>query len=120
SVQMLLVCNTRGEVLLQKRPPAGIWGGLWSFPELSMGEKAHEWLAQQAMTAQSMRELPPRRHSFSHFHLHIHPVIILLKKTGCQVLDGDGQVWYNPGKDQRRGLSAPVQQLLLELQRNSI
>ncbi|BAO45549.1 A/G-specific adenine glycosylase [Thiolapillus brandeum] len=119
SVQMLVICNSEGEVLLRKRPPTGIWGGLWSFPELGMDDKPDEWLAARGLSAECIRELAPRRHSFSHFHLHIHPLLILQKKTGCQVLDGDGQVWYNPGNGQRRGLSAPVQQLLLELQRIS-
>jgi A/G-specific adenine glycosylase len=118
-VQMLVICNAAGEVLLQKRPPTGIWGGLWSFPELEMDQQATGWLAERSLPVQSVRQLASRRHSFSHFHLQIRPCLILLKKAGCQVLDGDAQVWYNPEQDQMRGLSAPVQQLLRELQRNS-
>ena len=118
-VQMLMICNPDGEVLLQKRPPAGIWGGLWSFPELEMDQQASGWLAERALPVHSIRRLASRRHSFSHFHLQIHPRLILLKKAGCQVLDGDAQVWYNPRDDQMRGLSAPVQQLLQELQRTT-
>ncbi len=117
SVQMLMICNARGEVLLEKRPPAGLWGGLWSFPELDMDADPAQWLIQKAWTPRSIRDLEPRRHSFSHFHLRIHPRLILLKKGGCRVLDGDALVWYNPREDQMRGLSAPVQQLLRELQR---
>ncbi len=116
SVQMLLVMNQQGQVLLEKRPPAGIWGGLWSFPELAMEENAAGWLqARSAAGDVKIRNLPARRHSFSHFHLHIHPRLILLRKPGWQVLDGDGQVWYNLSQTQKCGLATPVQQLLREL-----
>lgn len=120
SVQMLMVCNKRGEVLLEKRPAMGLWGGLWSFPELDTDADLAQWLAREAWTPHSIRNLEPRRHSFSHFHLWIHPRLILLKKGGCRVLDGDALVWYNPREDQMRGLSAPVQQLLRELLRTTI
>ncbi|WP_456373037.1 A/G-specific adenine glycosylase [Thiolapillus sp.] len=118
-IQMLMICNAQGDVLLHKRPPAGIWGGLWSFPELEMSRQPEEWLQEKSLAAVSIRELEPRRHSFSHFHLRIHPRLILLKKAGCQVLDGDAEVWYNHRHERMRGLSAPVQQLLQELQRSS-
>jgi len=119
SVRMLMVCNERGEVLLEKRPSTGLWGGLWSFPELDTDADLAQWLAREAWTPRSIRNLEPRRHSFSHFHLWIHPRLILLKKGGCRVLDGDALVWYNPREDQMRGLSAPVRQLLRELQRTT-
>lgn len=116
SVQMLLVMNQQGQVLLEKRPPAGIWGGLWSFPELAMNENIPGWLQQRfAVRGAKTRNLSARKHSFSHFELHIHPQLILLQKPGLQVLDGNRQVWYNLSQTQRRGLAAPVQQLLREL-----
>ncbi len=120
SVQMLMVCNEHGEVLLEKRPAAGLWGGLWSFPELDMEADPQDWLMQQAWSPAQICNLASRRHSFSHFHLQIHPRLILLKKGGCRVLDGDARVWYNPREEQMRGLSVPVQQLLRELQRTTI
>ena len=31
-----IICvDSQGQVLLERRPPSGIWGGLWSFPEAS-------------------------------------------------------------------------------------
>ena len=41
--RVLLLCNAAGEVLLQRRPPVGIWGGLWSFPEVPADEDARQW-----------------------------------------------------------------------------
>ncbi|WP_456412607.1 A/G-specific adenine glycosylase [Thiolapillus sp.] len=120
SVQMLLVMDQQRRILLEKRPPAGIWGGLWSFPELAMEENAAGWLsARSAASSVRIRRLPVRKHSFSHFHLHIHPRLILLQKPGWPALDGDRQVWYNLSQTQGRGLAAPVQQLLRELEEES-
>ncbi len=115
-LQMLMMVDENNNVLLEKRPPAGIWGGLWSFPELDMGVSPEQWLSLHLQgKSRSAWHLSPRKHSFSHFHLHIHPVVILLQKTGLPVLDGDRQVWYNLSQVQKRGLAAPVQQLLQEL-----
>ncbi len=115
-VQMLLIADGDGRVLMEKRPPAGIWGGLWSFPELPVDADSSLWVQENCGAEVAMiRDLAHRRHSFSHFHLHIRPKLILLQKPGLQVLDGDRQVWYNLLQTQRRGLAAPVQQLLQEL-----
>lgn len=102
--------------MLEKRPPSGIWGGLWSFPELKLEDDLSVWLQQHAgFAVLEIRTLPERRHSFSHFQLHIFPRLILLEKPGLQVLDGDSRVWYNLSQSQKRGLAAPVQLLLQEL-----
>jgi len=58
---MLLVQNEAGETLLEKRPPSGIWGGLWSLPEATDGELPKG-------TGESVMRF---RHTFSHFHLDI-------------------------------------------------
>ncbi|WP_305800300.1 A/G-specific adenine glycosylase [Thiolapillus sp.] len=116
SVQMLMLVDGRGGVMLEKRPPSGIWGGLWSFPELKLEDDLSVWLQQHAgFAVLEIRTLPERRHSFSHFQLHIFPRLILLEKPGLQVLDGDSRVWYNLSQSQKRGLAAPVQLLLQEL-----
>ncbi len=31
--QMLILIDENGNVLLERRPPVGIWGGLWALPE---------------------------------------------------------------------------------------
>jgi A/G-specific adenine glycosylase len=121
-VQMLLLVNTQGEVLLEQRPPQGIWGGLWSFPELPENENLLLWCAQKnigRITRQT--SLPSRRHSFSHFHLTIQPVVLrLAAKPRTEIMDGDPVLWYKlvapktaalPAK----GLAAPVSKLLKQL-----
>jgi len=116
SVQMLLLRNPHGEVLLAQRPPQGIWGGLWGFPELAGDADPLAWCQEQQLgEAQLQRELPPRRHTFSHFHLDIRPREILLHEPGWRVLEGASSVWYNPQQPDERGLAAPVSRLLEEL-----
>ncbi len=117
TVQMLVIRNAKtAEVMLQRRPPSGIWGGLWSFPELAMGEDSVAWCRSRFFAAARMQqEHPARRHTFSHFHLDIHPREILLTKPGCLVLEGDRWVWYNPSQPDQRGLAAPVARLLQEI-----
>jgi A/G-specific adenine glycosylase len=115
-VQMLLIRNTAGDVLLQQRPPQGIWGGLWSFPEIAVDDDPIAWCIQQQMRhTQLQRRLPMRRHTFSHFHLDIFPQEILLTERGYAVLEQDTQVWYNVQQTSGRGLAAPVARLLKEL-----
>lgn len=116
AAQVLLIRDESGQVLLEKRPPAGIWGGLWCLPELPVNEDAERWCrANLDVKITPDGVLAPRRHTFSHFHLLMHPRRFLLKKPGSLVLDGDRLVWYNPGQPDERGLAAPVQRLLQEL-----
>jgi A/G-specific adenine glycosylase len=115
-VQMLLLRNPRGEVLLQQRPPQGVWGGLWGFPELPVTDDPLQWCEAHALNgAQMQRDLSHRRHTFSHFHLDIEPREILLAEPGCRVLERGQWVWYNPRQPDALGLAAPVARLLEEL-----
>ena len=68
---------------------------------------------------QQQRALPVRRHTFSHFHLDIAPLQILLPEPGWLALEGPDRVWYNPAQPDARGLAAPVSRLLEEIQLNN-
>lgn len=123
SVQMLLVVNAQGEVLLQQRPPQGIWGGLWSFPELAEQESPAQWcLDQKIGRLKQQTPWPALRHSFSHFHLNIQPVLLRLTATKprTQIMDGDTSLWYKLASPKTgdlpvKGLAAPVSKLLQQL-----
>ncbi len=112
----VIIENKLGEILLQKRPPTGIWGGLWSLPECPMDTDILTWLKQQfGSTVSQLTELPSRRHTFSHFHLEIRPYRAMLRATKLAVRD-EGEVrWYHPGKPTRLGMAAPVKKILLAL-----
>lgn len=113
---MLMITNAAGEVLLELRPPAGIWGGLWSFPECAPHADWRGWLAQhlnlQVEHAQTWQSV---RHTFSHFHLEIQPIHVTARQSGRAVMEGGARVWYNCAHPDARGLAAPVKRLLDEL-----
>ncbi len=115
STRMLLVQNGAGLVLLERRPPVGIWGGLWSLPECPPDTDLSAWCeAHFRAELKQIRELPARRHSFSHFHLDITPLELQLKSPDNCVMDAAARVWYNPAMPDERGLAAPVARIIEE------
>ena len=114
-VCMLLLQDEQQAVWLQQRPPSGIWGGLWSFPEFDGASSMRRWLDEQGVDA-GTQEWGVVRHTFSHFHLDITPVYARLQNPVFSVMDGDGGVWYNTGQPDALGLPAPIQRLLQKLQ----
>ncbi|MEJ2308787.1 MAG: A/G-specific adenine glycosylase [Gammaproteobacteria bacterium] len=117
ATRMLLIRNSRGELLLEKRPQQGIWGGLWSFPERELAEDIGEGC--QALTRQRPADscaLEPRRHTFSHYHLEIHPQLVTINNPASGVMDSDRLVWYKPVEIKTLGVAAPVARLLREIE----
>ncbi len=116
ATRMLMVLHTDGSVLVERRPPAGVWGGLWSFPELGPEDDAQAWVRQHlGVEAKHAANWDVVRHTFSHFHLDITPQLMRLVGTPQVVLDDTTQVWYNTAAPKALGLAAPVQDLLERL-----
>ena len=109
---MLLIKNGQGEILLEKRPPTGIWGGLWSLPQCADSSDILIWAKLHGMTIQSQKPLPQFRHTFSHYHLDIMPVELIVTKAQHQIMDTEEFVWYT--QDLKLGLAAPVKKLLTQ------
>jgi len=113
--QMLLVCSN-DEIYLERRPATGIWGGLWSFPELESGGNVADWCQER------LRLLPVRverwqliRHSFTHFDLDIQPIAVRTQGASSRVADSDERVWYNLCTPPQLGMAAPVSNLIQQL-----
>jgi A/G-specific adenine glycosylase len=117
AARLLIVRDPDGRVLLERRPPVGVWGGLWSLPQLELAADPLAWCGDRQIGegARVTSHWPVRRHTFSHFHLDMHPVEIRLDRPGLRALDGDGIVWYKPGDPDALGLAAPIRQLLADL-----
>ncbi len=104
------------KVLLEKRPPQGIWGSLWSFPETADISEFNPALDRELMLDQSSaRQWSPMRHTFSHFHLDITPVVIPLNTSHVSVMENDRWHWYDLQAPAELGLAAPVKKLLDKL-----
>ncbi|MDX1900878.1 MAG: A/G-specific adenine glycosylase [Gammaproteobacteria bacterium] len=109
---MLLVLQHEDAVLLEKRPARGIWGGLWSLPEVAsnMHMSALKKYCRETfnLTATEIQHGETFRHTFTHFHLDILPVFIECKARA----DAPNGIWYNPRAARKIGLPAPVKKLL--------
>jgi A/G-specific adenine glycosylase len=112
----LLVLLHENRVLLETRPPAGIWGGLLSLPELPEGADAREWVAQRF--ACRVVAVPPAPtsfvHAFSHFRLRIVP--LPLRVTPGPAAMEPGLQWLAPAGVADAALPAPVRRILEEVQ----
>lgn len=97
---------------LTQRPPTGLWGGLWCFPEFSTSDALNDWLVQQGYAPEQREDWNTFRHTFSHFHLDITPVHLRISKTVS--VQEQGQ-WVQPLLDEALGLAAPTKRLLEKL-----
>ena len=118
AVRMLMVINQFGEVLLEKRPPTGIWGGLWGFPEVQIDDDLTT-VAQNAtgIKLDTFEEWDSFRHTFSHYHLDITPVKTFAHSSH-HVADGDRWHWFKIDNPTQLGLAAPVTKLLKKIQQS--
>ena len=114
---MLMIQAPDGRYLLKQRPQTGIWGGLWSFPEASSRQQVNEQLALEHpdINLDSIEEKASFRHTFSHYHLNIHPLLAQASKNGLHIGETDIH-WYNPQQPSELGLAAPVKKLLHQTQ----
>jgi A/G-specific adenine glycosylase len=112
TTQFLILQNNLGNILLEQRPSVGIWGGLWSFPELDNAEDAVNYCNEHFGTITDYESKPSFRHTFSHFHLDITPVYISIEQTTRRIAENDRQQWLKCHQWKTLGLPAPVKKLL--------
>ncbi|EKO3924495.1 A/G-specific adenine glycosylase [Vibrio metschnikovii] len=107
----------QGQVWLEQRPQVGIWGGLYCFPQHT-DQQIETTLAHRAVQdnhIQSQRPLIAFRHTFSHYHLDITPILLELTHKPDIIMEGTKGLWYNLQQPEEIGLAAPVKQLLHSL-----
>jgi A/G-specific adenine glycosylase len=120
STRMVILADRQGRILLERRPPSGVWGGLWSLPECPSEAVLEQWCRERmGLEITVQHTLPVRRHTFSHFRLDIEPVRAQVKNPNRRVMDGEGWVWYNLSRPDNRGLAAPIARILQELTASS-
>ena len=104
-----------GGTLLERRPPSGIWGGLWSLPEIASLAQLDDWLCAAGLAMQAAPASVARlRHTFSHFHLDIDVQALTVTVHDSAVLESAERVWYNSGP-LPGGVAAPVSKILESL-----
>lgn len=114
---MLVVCDADNRVLLEKRPPNGIWGSLYSLPELTEanGITAPDILPAPVALNPEETALPTIRHTFSHYHLEISPIRYRTSNKPDAIAESDRWLWYPLDHSLQVGLAAPVKKLLTRL-----
>lgn len=109
--RFLIIRNEQGDYLMEKRPPAGIWGGLWSLPELTMEQSVGEAVKQNwQLTVNDYCDLPAFRHTFSHFHLDITPCEVQVAPVVPAVAEEERYQWQIDITE--LALAAPVSAIL--------
>jgi A/G-specific adenine glycosylase len=110
---VLVVRAPDGRVLLERRPARGIWGGLYSLPELPAEDSPRDWCARGLGAAVAAEHLLATiEHAFTHFDLDLAPRLLELAAAPSVVNDRDNWHWCRPGSKLDVGVPAPVAALL--------
>lgn len=121
SVHLLLAIDAGGRVLLERRPPSGIWGGLWSLPEFAPAEPAltGSLLTNVESTGRALgllleptRSLARIEHRFTHFLLHIEASVAAARPAPGLAAEPTDRAWVESGELARYGTPAPIRRLL--------
>jgi A/G-specific adenine glycosylase len=117
-VFMLAAVREDGDVLLERRPESGVWGGLWCLPEFASTTEAADY-ARRMLRGASTRPVPlaPVEHAFTHFDLVITPLLAHCSGSAAAPDPARAGItqWYRAREPARLGLPAPIRLLLEQL-----
>jgi len=108
----LLLRDHAKQIWLEKRPPSGIWGGLWSVPEFDSVKEAQQWCLFRQLPILGEQTFAVKRHTFSHYHLDYTPLLIETNNPSNFVMEAGQGLWYKAQQFNDLGLAAPIRLLL--------
>jgi A/G-specific adenine glycosylase len=109
----VLVIERAGEILLEKRPPVGIWAGLHSLPELAMDDDVASAVRRRfGVGVVAVEELEPLTHGFTHFTLTMHPLRVRTGRWPAGARSAPDLVWLSREDAKGAALPAPIRKLL--------
>jgi A/G-specific adenine glycosylase len=123
SAFVVIARNATGAVLLERRPAAGLWGGLWTLPQFETRDAASQWIGARWPADDSERgasideTLAIYHHAFTHFDLALHPLQIRIDHADAA--NDDAWMWYDPAQPARVGLAKPAVDLIARTQESS-
>jgi len=109
SFQMLILIDGENRVLLERRPPAGIWGGLWALPADDSGLPLNERFQHES---KDLQQLPELHHQLTHISMTIKPILSTVQTQAIGVECTADQGWFGTDEWSQLGLPKPVRQLL--------
>ncbi|MDO8465101.1 MAG: A/G-specific adenine glycosylase [Gallionella sp.] len=104
------------DILLEKRAPSGIWGSLWCPPQLE-DEQVSDYLQRNGITVSAKTELAEFTHTFTHFKLHITPLLLHVAHKPLQAQQ-PGSLWLNVEEALQTAIPTPVRKMLKELRKS--
>lgn len=113
---MVVLRDEAGRVKLERRPPRGIWGGLWSLPEVPVVDfndrgRRTKWLRDQLLKSTGKaKKVGAFRHTFSHYHLDISVYELPVVTTAVAIMEDGHTLWYN-GEPWPGGMAAPMNKI---------
>jgi A/G-specific adenine glycosylase len=108
-----LLLRDRGQILLEKRPAPGIWGGLWSFPEAPGKDVDGYCRRTLGCEVTSKKALDTLEHGFTHFRLQIRPLLCeVMRKPNMQA---PGYLWVDVDEARAAAVPTPVRKLVARL-----
>jgi A/G-specific adenine glycosylase len=111
---IMLLLRSGPDILLEKRTPTGIWGGLWCLPEIAIGEDPLRAGIKLGLSLEPLPAMPTITHSFTHFRLEILPQPMRIVGA-IPHAEEQGRLWLSPGDAAEAAVPSPVRKLLLKL-----
>jgi A/G-specific adenine glycosylase len=116
---ILLVLMKEGKILLEKRPPEGIWGGLWCLPEMPLSEDTMEHCKHRfgmALRASGEMQMQPFDHAFTHFKLRIYPQLLqVISFSSAVVQHEQSSTWATIDDALQSAIPAPVRKIITNM-----
>jgi A/G-specific adenine glycosylase len=109
-----IVLRHHGQVLLERRPSAGLWGGLWTFPELGRVAVEEQCRRVFGCTLSRTRRLAPIEHGFTHFKLTISALLCDVARATPRA-EQSGHIWISIEDAAHAAVPTPVRKLLVDL-----
>jgi A/G-specific adenine glycosylase len=109
----MLILQQDSSILLQQRPPSGIWGSLWSLPECPLDKSVETYCQTElGLQVEQLEACNTLQHRFSHYQLDIIPIYGKVTGYSPRVMEEPGRIWYNTTQPQKLGLPTPVKKLI--------
>jgi A/G-specific adenine glycosylase len=110
---LLVLRDEGGRILLIRRPPTGVWAGLWSLPEMPDHDSARAWFTTHIDADFDHADAHPElEHVFSHYRLQAEPLVWGAVRERTRVADDSDLRWTSVSDLPATGLPAPIRKLL--------
>ena len=115
-INLVVIIDNEKSILLEKRQERGIWGGLYSFPEIHDGQTCTSWVKEKlGININRIDKLPPIRHSLTHYDLLIKPNKIKLDSRLPETKNDEQLYWHKVPVDNNIGIAKTITSLINNL-----